>query len=85
MGKPRLKPITLPPDPDGENDNRAGWANEAIATFQTETECEDSDVLVDLLCDLRHWADREGRDWEAEFDRAMRMYAEETKGGTDHV
>lgn len=68
----------LPADPDGMNDNRAGWAERAVAAFQYATMADDEDALSDLLADLRHWTDRNGQDWQAQLDRAMRNYEAET-------
>lgn len=69
----------LPPDPDGQNDDRAKWAEKALGAFQKETNCDDEDVLGDLLADLMHWADRNQQDFQAAMDRAYGYYAEETK------
>ena len=74
----------LPPDPSGKNDERASWADCALDEFcnftkgglDTKENCAES--LTDLLCNLRHWADRKGVDWEACATTAMRHYSEET-------
>jgi hypothetical protein len=68
----------LPPDPEGMNDKRAAWAAIAIAAFQKATGTEDEDALCDLLADLRHWADRQGYDFEAASARANNHYEAET-------
>lgn len=70
----------LPPDPEQENENRADWAATALDMFQMTTSTDDEDKLSDLLCDLRHWADRhpEFGTWEYNLARAMRNYEEET-------
>lgn len=73
--------VELPPDPEGKNDERAGWGGMAIDQIQATTGCERRKALADLLCDLRHWADREKVDWEDELGRAMDCYAEETEVG----
>lgn len=44
---------TLPPDPEGENDNRAEWAHRAILAFESATGTDREDALCDLLADLR--------------------------------
>lgn len=70
---------TLPPDPDGINDQRADWAGIAIDEFQKATGTDREDVLCDLLTDLMHWADRHRFDFEAAFWRAEDHYREETR------
>jgi hypothetical protein len=68
----------LPPDPESMNNDRAEWAEKAIDKFIDVTRTDTEDALSDLLCNLRHWADRNGQDWTQALDRAMRNYAEET-------
>ena len=68
----------LPPDPEEMNDNRAAWAATAILSFQQETGTDDENALTDLLCDLMHWADRNGEDFENELCRARMHYEAET-------
>jgi hypothetical protein len=73
----------LPPDPDGQNDERAEWAAESIRTFARvtcmDTANEDDDtILGDLLCDLMHWCDREGIDFDAVLGAARENYGAET-------
>ena len=68
----------LPPDPENMNEDRAKWASEALLRFQMETGTDLEDALADLLGDLMHWADRNGRDFETDLERARRYYAEET-------
>lgn len=72
------KPKQLPPDPEGQNFNRAAWADVGLRAFQEETKTDDEDLLSDLLCDLMHWADRSGEDFEGRLERARRAYREET-------
>lgn len=50
--------MLLPPDPDGQNDDRAKWADAAITAFRRETGSDDDTILSDLLADLMHWSDR---------------------------
>ena len=38
---------------------------------------EDYEVLSDLLCDLRHWADAKGVDYDAAATSALIFYGEE--------
>jgi hypothetical protein len=68
----------LPPDPEGMNDARAAWADEAIRTFMTTTGTDFEDSLGDLLCDLMHWSDRNNFDFKLALDRARGHYLEET-------
>ena len=68
----------LPPDPEGQNDDRACWAEVALDAFQQETGTEDEDALSDLLTDLMHYCDRNGIQWADELARASRNYREET-------
>lgn len=68
----------LPPDPDGMNEQRALSASLAIAEFQNDTRTDDEDALSDLLCNLRHYADLHGLDWDHEMSRAMVHYEAET-------
>jgi hypothetical protein len=75
---------TLPPDPDGINDERTDWAGIAIDAFEAATGTDREDVLCDLLTDLMHWADRHRFDFEAAFWRAEDHYREETRPVDDH-
>lgn len=68
----------LPADPDGINDERAGWAAVALQAFLSVCPDDEDAALADLLCNLRHWADRAGLDFEAVLRGAMRCYFEET-------
>lgn len=70
----------LPPDPEGMNDKRAGWAATALKAFQDETGADDEDALGDLLGDLMHWCDRHNFDFEAALERARGHYEAETAG-----
>jgi hypothetical protein len=69
---------TLPPDPENQNHDRAKWAESALLAFQNEIGTDDEDALADLLCDLRHLADRKGWHFEAEMERAQAHYVAET-------
>jgi hypothetical protein len=71
------KPI-IPPDPEKMNDARAEWAGACIRHFQCSTGTDFDDALADLLCDLMHWADRNGFDFEAQFRRGSTHYEAET-------
>ena len=72
-------PSHLPPDPEEMNDSRADWAESALVTFRHVTGTDKGDALTDLLCDLKHWADRYGADFHAELARADLHYAAETE------
>lgn len=71
----------LPPDPDGQNNDRAKWAQEAIAAFMEATGTDLEDALPDLLCDLMHWADRNGQQFGMMLERARENYKAETAEG----
>ena len=68
----------LPADPDHMNGSRAEWAGSAVVEFQRKTGSDNEDALCDLLCDLMHWADYEGYDFEAALLRAQHHYLAET-------
>ena len=70
--------MNLPPDPEGMNETRAGWADDCIAHFMGSTGAELGDALSDLLCNLMHWCDRNGLQFENELERAAKHYAQET-------
>lgn len=72
-------PHELPPDPEGQNDERAEWAHRAILAFEGATGTDREDALADLLCDLMHWANVYGQDFERELSRATDSYSEETQ------
>jgi hypothetical protein len=69
----------LPPDPDGENDTRAAWADAALQTFMNDCCTDREDAVCDLVCDLHHWCDRNGLDFYFELRRSEKHYAEETR------
>lgn len=68
----------LPPDPDGQNDDRADWADAALKAFQKKTRTDDEDAVADLLTDLMHWCDRNNHDFGHELERARDNYSAET-------
>jgi hypothetical protein len=76
--KPRSE-RALPPDPDDQNDARAGWAGQVLDRFQIITGADSSDALSDLLADLMHWCDRNNQGFDTELQRARGHYEEETK------
>jgi hypothetical protein len=74
----------LPPDPDGMNEQRAGWAAQGVMTFAHATGMvrageDNATVLGDLLADLMHWCDRLGIDFDAALAKARGMYKDETR------
>ena len=74
------KPLKLPPDPEGKNDDRAAWAASALAAFSQATGADEDTALGDLLADLMHWCDRNNFDFDAALDRAHWHYEAETCG-----
>jgi len=70
--------LTLPPDPEGKNDDRAAWALSAIIAFEVATGCDRDHALGDLLADLMHWCDRSGEDFDTALSRGRDHYAAET-------
>jgi hypothetical protein len=80
MAETKREPI-IKPDPEGMNDERVQLADLAIQAFQQK--CfrlpEDPDTVVsDLLCDMHHWCDSQGLDFEEMLYRASQHYAAET-------
>jgi hypothetical protein len=79
---------SLPPDPEGQTDDRGQSAQAAIRHFQIVTGCDWDDAIADLLADLMHLCDRETRedgetplDFTAELERARQHYVAETAAG----
>ena len=70
----------LPPDPDGQNDDRSDWAAAALKIFMKTTGTEAGDAVADLVADLHHWCDRNGQNWAEELARGEGHYATETTG-----
>jgi hypothetical protein len=68
----------LPPDPDGQNNDRALWADHALRAFMAETGTDYEDALCDLLCDLMHLSDRAPFDFDAALQHARDHYLAET-------
>jgi hypothetical protein len=88
-GMRRLEPVTvtLPPDPDGGNAERAQRASVAVDAFVGVTYLgnpnkisrEDLQSTVgDLLANIKHYCDRQGFDFDHLLRRAESHYAEET-------
>lgn len=78
MKPSETKTNSLPPDPEGMNDDRAEWAHAAILAFEKTTGSEREESLGDLLADLMHWCDRNNQDFDLALDRARAHYQEET-------
>jgi hypothetical protein len=66
------------PDPDGQNQDRAEWAQSALDAFRNTTGTDAADALKDLLGDLMHWCDENDQDFDVALDAARHYYAEET-------
>jgi len=71
------------------NDERASWAEAGLIAFGQRTgmvrshvgDKEDAFlVVVDLLCDVAHWCDRNGVDLPSALRLATSHYREETGG-----
>ena len=71
-------PKQLPPDPDGQNDDRALWAETSLQSFMDCTGSDREDAPGDLLPDLMHWCDRNNHDFDAALERARSHYEAET-------
>lgn len=72
-------PRALPADPDGQNDDRAHWAAHALESFAAMTGCDAQDeAIADLIGNLMHWCDRNGRDFEKELQQGRDYYRAET-------
>jgi hypothetical protein len=64
--------------PENMNAARIELAGAALRHFQCHTGTDYEDALGDLLCNLMHWADRNGFDFKLALDRAQDHYREET-------
>ncbi|MGE5512902.1 MAG: hypothetical protein ACM31O_16815 [Bacteroidota bacterium] len=58
---------------------RALWGEAALIAFRRATGCDYEDSLGDLLCDLMHWSDARGFDFEAALERARAHYEAEVR------
>jgi hypothetical protein len=74
----RAGSVKLPTNPQERNDERALWAQIALAAFMAETNTDESDALVEFLVGVMHWCDRSGESFEAQLERARSWYSEET-------
>jgi hypothetical protein len=68
----------LPLDPDDQNDDRAEWAEAALVTLMEQTGADADTALPDLLCDLMHWCDRRGLNFDEQLKWARGNYKEKT-------
>lgn len=75
--------MNLPPDPEEMNDDRAEWAAQAVDTFARATGMFDNEdnqtILADLLCDIRHWCDRNDASFAGALQTAEMHYEAETQ------
>jgi len=64
------------------NDLRAQWADDALVSFEREHGDQDKFVqnLVNLLCYIGHWCDRNGLQLAKVWKMAAKRYSEETEG-----
>ena len=73
--------MKLPTDPQERNDERALWAQIALAAFVAQTGTDESDALVEFLVGVMHWCDRTGEGFDARLERARSLYREVSKAG----
>jgi hypothetical protein len=59
------------------NEDRAEWAGKGVFVYRAVTGTDEESVLADLLCDLRHWADKNGQDWDEALARGDFHYESE--------
>lgn len=75
--------ITIPThggqDPDGQNEDRADWAEDMIQSIMNSTGTERETALRDGLADLMHWAHREGYNFGDELRVACNQFRDETR------
>jgi hypothetical protein len=69
--------VKLPTNPKERNDERALWAQVALAAFVAETGTDETTVLVEFLAGVMHWCDRSGESFEDHLERARSWYSEE--------
>lgn len=73
--------MSVPPDPSRFNAIRARWAAAAIAAHNKSSAGgagSPTDALASLLCNLNHWADRNGADMAEALEKAATDYECET-------
>lgn len=76
---PSLVKMTRDPDEAEEdmNGRRADWAEDALVHFMFTTGTDGGDAIADLICNIQHWCDRNGVNFDHELYRAQDMYADE--------
>ena len=72
--KPKAKRLST------KNQERAKAAQKCVFVFMDTTGTDKEDVLCDLICNLRHWADWQNQNWDREVCRGLNHYDQETKG-----
>ena len=77
--------MKLPTNPQERNDERALWAQIALAAFVAETGADERDALVEFLVGVIHWCDRSGESFEAHLEGARSLYREETNAAEIRV
>jgi hypothetical protein len=70
--------MKLPADPKEQNDERALWAQVALAAFMAETGTSESGALAEFLTNAMHWCARSGVSFDDQLERARSLYREET-------
>lgn len=68
----------MPSDLEEKNEERAGWAAIAVQAFMDKTGSELEYAVGDLLCDLRHFCDYHGIDFDDENANGRGHYEAET-------
>ncbi|KKL61156.1 hypothetical protein LCGC14_2198200 [marine sediment metagenome] len=69
--------------PWGPRDNfkcHRKYAKKALKAYRKAVQGDKEDTLVDLLVDLRHWADRSPYNFQDELDKSAICYQEEIDG-----
>jgi len=66
---------------DEMNAQRSLWAGTALAVHQKDTGADDDAILWELLANLMHWTDRNGKDFDEALVEARGLYEIDT--GTD--
>lgn len=72
----------IPPNPDGQNDDRSAWVQHALHEYARVRpgSAEPRIMLAALLADLMHWCDREGVSFDQHLRLARGTYARDTDG-----
>jgi hypothetical protein len=59
------------------SDDRVGWVASALQHYNNLVRGDEKHALIDLLADLMHWCDRDGRDFAFELSTARMHYEAE--------